>query len=502
MNATAYTLGDIVFDRYRIERCLPQGGFSQNYVAIDTQSQQKVAIKQFFGEAIDEQYRDLAKRMFREEADTLRKFGAPNSQIPAWLRYVDECDSEPVIIQEFIEGETYEQRVREDCVLGEAAAIEFLREILPPIAALHEAGFCHRDISPENIIRSSQHHKPVLIDFGSSAQYRCRAEVRDRLRVAKQGYTAPEQQERGEFSPQSDFFSLGCTLIFLLTGRDPDTFSRDAQGHLNWKGELESSDRLVSLIDQMVALNPHDRPGSSQAIVQTLATLHEAPPDMSKKTTLLGDGAAEPLRGRTTIYPEAQADLDPQLPQPPKPPFNPVVPLAAVSLAVVVGLVTVGIVQRFQGAGRTDPQPPVIEAGELEPPTLPEDGLTPETPAPTVTPAAIATPTPKPSTTPTPATTPPTNSTPKPAEVAPVGNSEPPYVAPANNPEYVEPAPTYYQEPEYVEPAPTYYQEPAYVEPAPTYYQEPAYVAPAPAPAAPPASSLPSCADVAWGACQ
>ncbi|NJN61620.1 MAG: hypothetical protein HC795_08950 [Coleofasciculaceae cyanobacterium RL_1_1] len=125
MNATAYTSGDIVFDRYRIERCLPQGGFSQNYVAIDTQSQQRVAIKQFFGEAIDEQYRDLAKRMFREEADMLRKFGAPNSQIPAWLSYVDERDSEPVIVQEFIEGETYEQRVTKDCVLGEPAALEF-----------------------------------------------------------------------------------------------------------------------------------------------------------------------------------------------------------------------------------------------------------------------------------------------------------------------------------------------------------------------------------------
>ncbi|NJN61621.1 MAG: protein kinase [Coleofasciculaceae cyanobacterium RL_1_1] len=369
-----------------------------------------------------------------------------------------------------------------------------MREILPPIAALHEAGFCHRDISPENIIRSSQHHKPVLIDFGSSAQYRCGAEVRDRLRVAKQGYTAPEQQEHGEFSPQSDFFSLGCTLIFLLTGRDPDTFSRDAQGHLNWKGELDSNNRLVSLIDQMVALNPHDRPGSSQAIAQTLATLHEAPPDMSKKTTLLGDGAAEPLRGRTIIHPEGQADLDPQPlpPRQPKPPLNPVVPLAAVSLAVAVGLVTVGIVQRFQGAGRTDPQPPMIEAGELEPPTLPEDGLTPETPAPTITPAAIATPTPKPSATPTPASTSaPSNSAPSPVEAAPASN-------PAPVPVY-EPEPYYAPEPAY-EPEPYYAPEPAY-EPEPYYAPEPVYVAPAPAPA-PPASNLPSCADVAWGACQ
>jgi serine/threonine protein kinase len=497
MNATAHAIGDIVFDRYRIERCLPQGGFSQNYVAIDTQSQQRVAVKQFFSEAIDEQYRDLAKRMFREEADMLRKFGAPNSQIPAWLRYIDECDSEPVIIQEFIEGETYERRVREDCVFGELAALEFLEAMLPPIAALHEAGYCHRDISPENIIRSSQHHKPVLIDFGSSAQYRCRAERRDRLRVAKQGYTAPEQQERGDFSPQSDFFSLGCTLIFLMTGCDPDTFSRDAQGILNWKEDLDISPRLLSLIDQMIALSPHDRPGSSQAIVQTLATLHEAPSDMPKKTTLLGDGAAEPLRGTTTIHSDVQTPSPPPSPEN-KPPivrsFKPIVPIAAISFAVVVGLVTVGLIQRLQGA---DPTPPVIEAGELEPPTLPEEGLIPETPTPTPTPKAIASPTPSPSSTPTPPpTAPPANSAPSPVEAAPASNPEPSYIPPANNPEPVY-APEPYYEPA---PAPAYEPEP-YYEPAPVYEPEP-YYPPAPAPAAAPASSLPSCADVAWGACQ
>jgi serine/threonine-protein kinase len=58
----------------------------------------------------------------------------------------------------------------------------------------------------------------MLIDFGAANAF---VSTATGTMVGKQSYMAPEQV-RGKATPQSDIYSLGCILFFLLTAKDPE----------------------------------------------------------------------------------------------------------------------------------------------------------------------------------------------------------------------------------------------------------------------------------------
>jgi serine/threonine-protein kinase len=87
--------------------------------------------------------------------------------------------------------------------------LQYLHSQHPPVI--------HRDISPDNIVINKA-GDAVLIDFGAANEFV--GEATGTL-VGKQAYMSPEQI-RGKVTPQSDIYSLGATIYFLLTGKDPE----------------------------------------------------------------------------------------------------------------------------------------------------------------------------------------------------------------------------------------------------------------------------------------
>ena len=254
----------IALGRYDVVGRLGRGGMGAVYEAIDRSRNAKVAIKTLLSSAAEAPVQ--IKREFRAVADMAHPNLAPvyelaledglwffamehieGVDLSRWARgVVDGPDT-------LLEGATATRAVRmegttrhegapvfdDDSVRRieerEATSIPVSPASLPtrPIAqiceaflaiasglsALHDAGLCHGDVKPGNVVVRSD-HRAVLVDFGLARS------VADKTRThgptsGTPGYMSPEQFIGGEVGPASDWYAVGTMLYEVLTGLLP-----------------------------------------------------------------------------------------------------------------------------------------------------------------------------------------------------------------------------------------------------------------------------------------
>lgn len=126
---------------------------------------------------------------------------------------------------------------------------------------LHAKDIIHRDVTPENIV-VGEHDGVRLIDFGAAHQF---IEGITGTLIGKQSYVAPEQL-RGRASKRSDIYSLGVTMNFLLTAREPVALQQ-CEPEL---GSGRSAQLMRNLIMAMTDFEEERRPESIQSVRQIL----------------------------------------------------------------------------------------------------------------------------------------------------------------------------------------------------------------------------------------
>jgi serine/threonine protein kinase len=295
MESPLITPGNVLGNRYEIVRELGRGGFGRSYLAIDRNKfGEKCVLKEFAPQVRGQTELAKAKELFEREAGVLYKLQHP--QIPAFreLLRVNVGESESLLlIQDYIEGETYlqklNQQLKQQQVFSEGEVVELLHDLLPVLAYIHSLGVIHRDISPDNIIYRDRDKLPVLIDFGGVkqiattivAQY---STVKISTRIGKQGYAPDEQMIRGKVSPASDLYSLGATALTLLTGKDASTIYNPAETKWEWQQHVNLSPEFGTVIDRLLQYNPQHRYQSVAEVLVVLpartnySTTHSAAP--------------------------------------------------------------------------------------------------------------------------------------------------------------------------------------------------------------------------------
>jgi len=221
-----------------------------------------------------QQILDMARDLFQREAKILGKIGN-HPQLPRLLDYF-ETNKEFFLVQEFINGKTLQQEVRQGGPFTEAGVRQFLSEALPLIQYVHDSKIIHRDIKPANLIRRDEDKKLVLIDFGAvkdkvaPAQETSDQTALTAYAIGTPGYAPPEQMAMRPVYA-SDIYAMGVTCIYLLTAKSPKDLDYDpTTGEMMWRNLVHVSDHFANVLRKMLEISVRHRYQSVEGVLRDL----------------------------------------------------------------------------------------------------------------------------------------------------------------------------------------------------------------------------------------
>jgi serine/threonine protein kinase len=286
--------------KYRIESVLGVGGFGITYLARDSVGN-LVVIKTLNDTALQDPRFKRFQEDFVNEAMRLAKCSHPH--IVQFHRMFEESGLW-CMVMEYIAGEDLASRVKQRGVLSEAEALHYIRQIGDALSSMHEKGFLHRDVKPENIMLRAGRAEAVLLDLGIAREFTPNL-TQVHTAILSNGYAPIEQYEpqarRGAYS---DVYGLAATLYFVLTGEIPKDVQIRAYNLLRYHSDpLEPPQRLNASIS--------DR--TNQAILHGMAVeAPDRPQSVSDWLNLLPDTSFSASAPRIFIQPNASAT--PQVP--------------------------------------------------------------------------------------------------------------------------------------------------------------------------------------------
>ena len=251
--------GTVLQRRYQIDRLLGGGGMGMVYLARDQRlSNRPCAIKEMVDHFIDPQQRIEANEYFAREADTLAQL--KHSAIPAISDRFDD-QNRHYLVMEYVEGRNLEEEIAlRGGPLPEGLVIDVARQLCDVLAYLHglSPAIIYRDMKPSNVMLTGN-GRAVLVDFGIARLFKAQ---RKGTMIGTLGFAAPEQYQ-GVADPRSDLYSLGATLHYVITGRDPEKFPPFSFPPVR---ELrpDISSNLAGAIDNALKYEMADRPSTVQ----------------------------------------------------------------------------------------------------------------------------------------------------------------------------------------------------------------------------------------------
>ncbi|RMH76750.1 MAG: hypothetical protein D6680_07520 [Cyanobacteria bacterium J007] len=275
---------------YRVSHLLGEGGFAKTFELSCSGRSPKV-----LKVLLDTNPKAIA--LFRREAQVLSSLnhpGIPHVEPDGYFTFWPRDSHQPLhcLVMEKIEGTNLEQWMhgRYHQPIATDLAVRWFVQLVEILDRVHRQHYFHRDIKPSNIMLQPD-GQLALIDFGSAREvtgtYLVKVGGGQKMTgIVSPGYTPPEQSN-GKAVPQSDFFALGRTFVYLLTGKEPGEFPEDSRtGQLLWRdragralvGRDRQTQALADLIDYTIATFPGNRPQNTQVILQCLQDIARQTP--------------------------------------------------------------------------------------------------------------------------------------------------------------------------------------------------------------------------------
>jgi serine/threonine protein kinase/Leucine-rich repeat (LRR) protein len=275
---------------YRVLRVLGTGGMGVVFQAEDPRLRRSVALKVM---KPDLAASGTARQRFLREAQTT---AALEHDHIISIYQVDEDRGVPFLAMPLLKGETLEARLRRESRLPLSDVVRIGREIAEGLAAAHEHGLIHRDIKPSNIwleIPAGESVTPAtlarvkLLDFGLARAVADDAHLTHSGAIAgTPQYMAPEQAKAEPVDARCDLFGLGCVLYRMLTGQLAFKGSKTMEVLRSLELDQptpprtlnpEVSPALSSLVMQLLAKRPANRPASASDVVAALSAIEREP---------------------------------------------------------------------------------------------------------------------------------------------------------------------------------------------------------------------------------
>ena len=246
-----------------VVRQMAFGGMSAIYEVKDSKERKLVLKESVVPDESDENLRVKACELLAREAQILSRLSHP--RIASIMDHFVEGNRDYLVLQH-LNGQDLRRLVKEFGKQPEASVLEWAIQIAELLVFLHqqEIPVVHKDLTPDNLVLEED-GMVSLIDFGAANLFIGTATG---TIIGKQAYISPEQL-RGKATLQSDIYSFGGTIFFLLTGDDPEPLavSRPAEKR------SEISSELSDIVAACTELELEDRLSSSQELLERLCSL-------------------------------------------------------------------------------------------------------------------------------------------------------------------------------------------------------------------------------------
>ncbi len=285
-----------ILRRFKLVDLLGQGSMGKVFRAEDVTLRRYVALKVLPTKTKAGQ-RDHKIDQFVREARSAASIDHPNA---VTVYEIGESAGVHYIAMELVEGGNLEKLIKASGPMEIDRACQIAAEAAEALAAAHAQGIIHRDVKPSNLLLA-RNGRCKIADFGL-ARYEDPEDLTPRGEcVGTPCYIAPELPLGQKATAQSDIYSLGCALWFLLTGKPPfeartkqDMMKMHVYASLpdirERRGDIP--DRLVEAISRACAKNPADRFESADQFAKVLRTFTiRTGTGSSSRLPTLGGGA-------------------------------------------------------------------------------------------------------------------------------------------------------------------------------------------------------------------
>ncbi len=257
---------------YAIKRLLGVGGMARVYLGENTLVERPVAIKRLLPElaSVPETH-----AMFLREARIAGAIRHPNLLEIYDFGY--DAEGRPYFVMELARGDTLAERLEAGPLLV-SRALDYAIAITEAVAAVHAAGYLHRDLKADNVMLAIDDRRltPKLIDFGIA----CRKDAPDEVFEGVVGtprIMAPEQVARERVDERADIWGLGVLLYEMLSGRLPFDQGKTLRDDLlavvtEVPHPLPRGvhPEVCSIVEACLSKDPEERPASAAMLVEEL----------------------------------------------------------------------------------------------------------------------------------------------------------------------------------------------------------------------------------------
>ncbi len=263
--------GQVLAQRYRIQRLLGRGGMGAVYLADDEVLGELVALKVISSAFAADEVAMITR--FRREAAAARKVSSPSV-----IRIHDLGEARPGLLylsMEYFAGRTLAEVIAQRGIVPIKDVQDILSQIVTGLEAAHAAGVVHRDLKPSNVLLGER-GAVKIIDFGLATTGMAEGLTATGAILGTPHYMAPEQVRGKPIDARTDIYALGALAYHLVCGRPP--FSGDnaiAIGFAHLSEPVtapielrkDCPPKLSGAIVHALAKSPDERPASARAFL-------------------------------------------------------------------------------------------------------------------------------------------------------------------------------------------------------------------------------------------
>ncbi|MGW6818854.1 ABC transporter substrate-binding protein [Streptomyces sp. NPDC055005] len=299
----------LIAGRYQLLERIGQGGMGRVWRGVDQQLfGREVAVKEIlFPPGLDEHDRATLVGRFTGEARAAVTLSHPGI---ITIHDVVEHDGAPVIVMEFIRGESLAAAIRREGRLPVRRVAEIGSAMLDALTEAHRARIVHRDIKPDNVLLAKD--RVIVTDFGIAHLADATTKLsHSGIVIGTPQYMPPEQLEGKRPTPANDLWSLGATLYHAVEGHPPfeaeglhalavAVFTRPHTAPVH-------AGPLAPVLEALLAKDPARRVGAEEAAALLASALESLP---SRTASTAGSVGSATAAGSGPV-PEATAEGTP-----------------------------------------------------------------------------------------------------------------------------------------------------------------------------------------------